>query len=400
MIIEAREDTITLRGSITTNIWPAIQAAAALLLRNHPTGIIVDSAGVDHVTAKGAQTFEDAFRYIKAHNARIVVAGLAPELLEIGKAVPGVRSQLPLASTVEEARASLQLEEIKPERGRARIAAAVPLLGNWARAVYLTDKLALGESCEVHLLDLIKVPLTLPIGSPQPEREVAGQQRMEAARAEVQGMGLQSFGHVERVRSYSAGLADYVGRLGANYAVVSIDRGNRPDPYIEESDAMTLLEMAEFEVSLVKSSPSDPMHPIVNPVVPAVGDWQHALEHACKLVSGPEAAVTVVYLITIPRAEPIDIAKPDAEAAASDCEKEAARIARRYGVKASVMIERVRDPILAFLRMFESAKFDLAVVGVKRETQGDYHIARAIATSLLQEPPCETVFLRTGKAGL
>jgi len=38
----------------------------------------------------------------------------------------------------------------------------------------------------------------------------------------------------------------------------------------------------------------------------------------------------VVYIITIPRSEPLDAPKPDAESAAADCAKEAMRIGKRY----------------------------------------------------------------------
>jgi len=397
MIIEAREDTITLRGEIRSDIWPAIQAAAALLLENHPTGIIIDCSGLTNITAKGAETLADAIRYIAAHNARIVVAALSPELLEIGKSVPAVRAQLPVAATVEEARSALMLVELTPQRGKARLAGVAPILGNWRRAIYFADKLAIGENCEIHLVDLIRVPRTLPVGTPMPEREAAGQARLEAAKGLVRETRLKSFSHVERVRSESGGLVEFVKHLEADFAVVSIDRGERADPHMDEPEAMSLLESASFEVSLVKGAPEKANQPVTHPVVPAVGAWEHAVEHACKLVSGASAIVTVIYLIPIPRSEPIDAARPDAEAAASDCAKEASRIGKRYSVKVESRTERVRDPILGFLQLFGQNGCDLAVVGVKRETTGDYHIAHAIAAELFQELPCETVFLRVGE---
>ncbi|MCE5199970.1 MAG: universal stress protein [Armatimonadota bacterium] len=396
MIIEAREDTIILRGEIRSNLWAAIQAAAALLLKNHPTGIIIDCTALSKITPSGAETFADAFRYIQERDARIVVAGLSPELVEIGKEVPGVRSQLPLADTVDEARASLQLEEITPVRGKARVAAVVPILGNWMSAISHAEKLATGESVEIHLVDLIKVPRTLPLGTPLPERETAGQERLERAAAAVRASGLKVFTHVERIRIESTGLVEFVKQLGADYAVVSIDRGERQDPHIEESEAMSLLEAADFEVSLVKGATSEDGVHAKHPVVPAVGAWSHALEHACKLAYGEHSVVTVVSIISVPRTEPIDAPRPDAEVAAQDAAKEAQRIARPYNVKINPVVERVRDPILGFMRLFSKYEFDLAVVGVMRETLGDYHIAHAIAQELLQELPCETVFLRTG----
>ncbi|MCX8053219.1 MAG: universal stress protein [Armatimonadetes bacterium] len=394
MIIEAREDTITLRGEIKSNIWPAIQAAAALLLEKHPTGIIIDCSGLTNITAKGAETFADALGYITSHNARIIVASLAPELLEIGKSVPAVRAQLPMASTVEEARRALSLVEVAPQRGKARLAGVAPIVGNWRRAVYFADKLAVGENCEIHLVDLIKVPRTLPVGTPMPEREAAGLARLEEAKSLVRETGLKCFTHVERVRSESVGLVEFVHRLEADFAVASIERGKMGEPHIEEPEAMMLLEEADFEVSVINGGPTEANRPVTQAVVPAVGAWDHAVEHACKLVSGPNALVTVVYLIAIPRTQPIDAAMPDAEAAASDCAKEALRIAKRYPVKVNPRTERVRDPIRGFLRFVDSNAFDLAVVGVKGETTSDYHIAHTIATELLQELPCETVFLR------
>ena len=394
MIIEAREDTITLRGEVKSNIWPAIQAAAALLLENHPTGIILDGSGLTKITVKGAETFADAFEYIAAQNARIMVVGLTDEMLEIGKRVPGVRSQLPIAATVEEARSSLELAELTPHRGKARVAAVVPILGNWRRAVYCADRLASGENCEVHLVDLIRVPRTLPIGSPLPEREAAGQKRLEEAQGLVRKTGLKCFTHVERVRSKSQ-LDDFALRLHADFAVISLDRAGKDEPHIDEAEGLGLQEAASFEVSLAKGAPAVPTASPRRIVIPATGAWDHAVEHACRLVQGEDAEVTVIYVIAIPRTEALDALRPDAEAAAADCAKEAARIGRKYGVHVNATSERVRDPVLGFLKMVETGGYDLAVVGVKRETTGDYHIAHATAVALLDELPCETIFLRT-----
>ena len=398
MIIEAREDTITLRGAITSNIWPAIQAAAALLLENHPTGIIIDCFALTKITAKGADTLADAFAYISSRDARIIVAGLSPEFLEIGKVAPAVRAQLPLADSVEEARASMRLEEVTPKTGKARVRAVVPIFGNWRRAVRLADKLAIGESCEVHLVDLIKVSRTLPIGTPLPERESEGQARVEAATAAVRQTRIKSFSHVERVRSESAGLAEFMDRVHADFTVVSIDRPGLSEPHIEEFEAMSLFEATGCEISLVKGSPREaPEMAVAEAIVPAVGAWEHALEHACRICSGGDARVTVVYVMTIPRSLPIDASMPDDEVAADDCKKEALRIGRRYGARVNPVVERVREPIQGFMRIVTADNYDLAVVGVMRETSGDYHIAHATAEALLNELPCEVVFLRVGE---
>lgn len=397
MIIEAREDTITLRGEIRSNIWPAIQAAAALLLENHPTGIIIDCSGLTTITPKGAETFAEAFRYINAHNARIVVAALAPDLLEIGKSVPGMRSMVAVASTVEEARSSLSLEEVTPQRGKARLAGVVPVLGRWDRAVYYGDKLAIGENCEIHLIDLIKVPRTMPIGTPLPEREASGQDRLASAVKLLRETGIKPYTHFERVRSKSQGLIEFVSQLGAQFAVVSIDPSDPDVPHMDESEALALADEASFEVTLLKGAPSDSNHTAMNVVIPAVGEWKRALEHVCKLTAGTGAAINVVYSIAVPRTEAIDAPKPDAEAAAEDCAKEALRIGKRYGAKVTPRTERVRDPILGFMKLFNRDGYDLAAVGVMSETASDYHIAKAIADALLQDLPCEVVYLKAAQ---
>lgn len=395
MIIEARDDTITLRGTIKANIWPAIQAAAALLLRHHPTGIIIDCSAVTEATAKGAETFADAFKYITACKARIIVAALSPELLEISKVVPGVRSQLPIANTVEEARASIALEEITPLRGKARRTAVVPLFGNWQRAVHLAVKAAHEISAEIHMVDLIKVPRTLPIGSPLPERESAARSRLDAAKAYADSMGIKSFVHAERVRTESAGLIDFMDQLDASFAVVSTDRMGRDEPYIEDEEAVTLIETATRDIAVIKGSPvewTDPERKQV--VLPAVGAWQRGLEFTCEMLKNEESSITVPYLITIPRAEPIDAVKPDIEAASSDAAKEASRIGREYGIDVKPTAERVRQPVLGFMKLFESGNLNMAVVAVRRETEESYTTAREIALKLMQELPCEVVFMK------
>lgn len=394
MIIEARDDTITLRGEVKSNIWPAIQAAAALLLDNHPTGIIIDCSALTRITSRGALTFQDAFAFIASQNARIVVVGLTEEMLAIGRTVPGFRSQLPIASSVEEARRSLQLSETTLKRGTARAAGVVPILGNWRRAIFFADQLAIGENCEIHLVDLIRVPRTLPIGTPMPEREAEGQARLVEAQQLVKQTKLKSFSHVERVRSES-GLDDFAQRLGADFTVVSLDPGGKDEPHIERDEALSLQETAALEVSLIKGGAEAARIP-AKIAVPALGAWEHAVEHACKLATGQRSEVTVIYTIAIPRAEPLDAKRPDAEAAAADCAREAARIGRGYGMKVATAVERVRDPVLGFIRIVQSGGYDLAVVGTRHGTVDS--TARDIAVALLDELPCETIFLSTTEA--
>src|SRR5947209_19925430 len=109
MIIETKDDVVRLSGSLARNQWMTIKAAANLLLTNHPEGIIVDCSHLEGISEDGAKTFLEATRDIEATKSPILVVSLPQQVLAVCKTVPGVRSQLPIADTIEEARASLRM---------------------------------------------------------------------------------------------------------------------------------------------------------------------------------------------------------------------------------------------------------------------------------------------------
>ena len=115
MIIETRGHVVHLSGSLHKNQWMSIRAAANLLLHDHPQGIIVDCAGLENISEDGARTFLEAMRDIESARARIIVASLPQNVLTVIKTVPGVRSQLPIAASVEAARASLKVQRRAPD---------------------------------------------------------------------------------------------------------------------------------------------------------------------------------------------------------------------------------------------------------------------------------------------
>src|SRR5215470_1559686 len=120
MIVTSSDDVVRLSGALVKNQWLTIKAAANLLLQSHPQGIIIDCGELTHVSEDGAKTFLDAIKDIQAAGARMVVCNLPPEVLQVIRSVPGVRSQLPIANSVDEARASLRLsgEAPKTEAGQ------------------------------------------------------------------------------------------------------------------------------------------------------------------------------------------------------------------------------------------------------------------------------------------
>ncbi len=109
MIIEARGDILKISGALTENHWPTIASAVNLLLRNHPQGIIIDCSDLSVTFPRGLQTFASALDYIRRKRSRIIFVNLPEKVLEDLRAFPGLRSQLPIAKSVEEAQQSLDL---------------------------------------------------------------------------------------------------------------------------------------------------------------------------------------------------------------------------------------------------------------------------------------------------
>ena len=174
MIIETRGDVVHLSGSLHKNQWMSIRAAANLLLHDHPQGIIVDCAGLENISEDGARTFLEAMRDIESARARIIVASLPQNVLTVIKTVPGVRSQLPIAASVEAARASLKVQRRAPDPAphadatRSGQVILVPLMAevDLTYGADLAARLARVAKAEVRLVYLLEVTRTLPLNAP------------------------------------------------------------------------------------------------------------------------------------------------------------------------------------------------------------------------------------------
>ena len=84
MIVESYEDVIVLSGALRSNFWETIHTAISLMLKRHPTGVVIDCSGITEVTQAGADTFRDVMAYIEEHDARIIVAAVSPAVIRIG----------------------------------------------------------------------------------------------------------------------------------------------------------------------------------------------------------------------------------------------------------------------------------------------------------------------------
>ncbi|MGC8666606.1 MAG: universal stress protein [Chthonomonadales bacterium] len=226
MIVTTKDNVIRLTGSLVKNQWLTIKAAANLLLKTHPEGIIIDCSGLEHVTDEGARTFLDALRDIQSAGARIVVCNLPDDVQQVLRTVPGVRSQLPIARSLEEARASLQLSEPAAAEGNGRgersAGIIIPILSGLdiEHALVLAARLARDLKAPVHLVYLLEVSRNLPLTSPLLEEEEAASRVLQEAVQRARKHGLTPFASIERVRDPDEGLLQILRNLKAVCVVV------------------------------------------------------------------------------------------------------------------------------------------------------------------------------------
>ena len=265
MIIEAREDVVRLEGELDKNLWPTIQAAANLLLRQHVEGIIVDGSGLTGCSAEGAKTFRDAMDYIGRYRARIVVCALPENVMEVIRAVPGVRSRLPVTATLEEARASLRL--CAPGGSRATAGARapqnilVPLLRPdhteasstlACRLAKAASKAAGSQKSRLRLAYILEVPRHLPLTAPLPEEEALASQALAAASAAARCEGVTAEPVVTRTRDAGEEIVAQAVALEASLIVLAYLPSDDPGDTLMQRVSRTVFDRSPCEVILNK----------------------------------------------------------------------------------------------------------------------------------------------------
>jgi len=185
MIVESYEDVIVLSGGLRSNHWETIHTAVSLTLQRYPTGVIIDCSGLTECTPEGAETFRSAMEFITDQDARVIVAAVSAPVLEVLKEVPDVKSQLPIAKSVDEARASLNvlnqhfdnedhivLSKKRKEHVEVSERMIVVLRGIPEDSAVVDLAISLcGKGDGLLLLFSVMVPRELPLQSPMPEEE-------------------------------------------------------------------------------------------------------------------------------------------------------------------------------------------------------------------------------------
>jgi len=270
MIIEARDDRVTLSGSLQKNLWPSIQAVAHLLLRQHPDGILIDASQISDCTVAGAKTFLDAIEYIDRYRARIVLCAVPDDVMTVLMSVPGVRSQVPIAETCEAARASLEMaSRLRSRVSRLRnedtttkpntiLVPIIPGIESVREAIGLADALgrpqgtpirgAKSENALIHIVYIIVVPRTLPINAPMHDEEDEARVLIAETESIAKGTSLQIKAEMARTRDASDEIAALAKRLEAVKIVLVLPKEALA---VGSSDLIrTVLQKAPCEVIL------------------------------------------------------------------------------------------------------------------------------------------------------
>lgn len=140
MIIEIENDIIKIKGKLDRNYWPATQAAAAMMLGEGRENIIVDCGGVTEITEKGLNTFAQAFSYMNRRNIRVLFVDADEKIEKLAMKTPGIRSSMPIAESIEEARAAIVLNRQSDRKIREKNM-IFPILGNPAHAIMFFDNI-------------------------------------------------------------------------------------------------------------------------------------------------------------------------------------------------------------------------------------------------------------------
>lgn len=234
MIIEIRDEVVALSGVLRRNHWRTLESAVNLRLKHHPAGIVVDCGGLIALTPEGAETFREAAAHVAqagaSQSARMVVANVPPDVMRVLRGIPNLGSQLPIAASVEDARASLGLTRT-PAAGTGQDAAAgmpgvvvAGLLGTSAdpHAVAVACRLAKEHSSAVHLAYLLVVPRHMPLLSALGEEEARARQTLDGLESGVRAAGLVPVPRVERTRDPASRLMEVAAETNAEAITLAL----------------------------------------------------------------------------------------------------------------------------------------------------------------------------------
>ena len=396
MIIHVKGDVIALKGSLAENQWPALRSAVSLLLKKHPSGVIVEGGDLTDISDVGTHTFIDASEYLQAQNARVVFAGLSQHIQERMSRIPGARSQMPLAASVEEARASLAVGDIGtlPESAR-RPVILVPLLGAWHQAIEYAAMHS-GRKAEIHLLYVIEVPRSLPLGVPLPDQEHEALRILSQAEQAMGRSGVTVRRMITRARAGIEGAAKFAADTNPRLVVAAFAK----EELQRETDGQDVIAALAGEatgdvVIYCVRSPSEagvtearpPCKPVI--LVPMFGAWVRAIGFAAEQASPAKKEIHLLYVLQVPRVSPLDVSIPEKEREAEQLLSEAERALKRSRVVVRKFTTRARDIMEGAGKFAEETQPELVTVAYYRDELIERGARFGIVTTLCHEAPCD-----------
>jgi hypothetical protein len=240
MIVEIRDEVVSLSGTLRQNHWQTLESAILIRLRQHPSGIVLDCSRLDSITEEGARTFAEALDHFEGRvpPARLVFAAIPPAVLKVLRRVPDLGSRLPVAETVEAARVSLGLSPVPPSRAGAGGDVVIGLLGTRAdeHAVALGLRLAStsrpeeprdgisGAPPRVHLAYLLAVPRDRPLLSAMGAEEEAAIRNLRRFEEAARRRRLTPLARLERTRNPADRLVGIGRDFRASCIVLSVEQ--------------------------------------------------------------------------------------------------------------------------------------------------------------------------------
>ncbi|MBX3117907.1 MAG: STAS domain-containing protein [Fimbriimonadaceae bacterium] len=230
MIVESYEDVIILSGALRSNFWQTVHTAISLTLKRHPSGVIIDCSGITECTVEGVDTFRDILHFIESQDARVIVAAVPANIRDVFRSVPEVRSQLPVAETVDDARRSLDLLVETPGKKKRKpgpmfSSKLVLLLRGEEQdrdGLEAAIRMSRDFSSQVVATFVIVVPRHQPLTAPMSEDEELAKSAFEPAKAMLSEADVNFVVKVERGRDFASTLEDVVQEERADYLLVPL----------------------------------------------------------------------------------------------------------------------------------------------------------------------------------
>jgi len=227
MIVESYEDTIIISGALRSNYWETLHTAISLLLKRHPTGVIVDCSGLTEVTPAGAATFRDVMEYIHNHDSRVIVAAVPRHILDVLRTVAEVRSQLAVTNSVEEARKSLDLLVEAPAKKKLadsgqKLIVCLTGAPTDTQALTLGAQICESRQAQIHLLYVVIVPRDLPLTAPLAKDEEMAAKAIDHGKRVLQLRHLRVVPHLERARDIASALEEVLNETKASSVIMSL----------------------------------------------------------------------------------------------------------------------------------------------------------------------------------